>query len=89
MTKASRFPFPAPTTGAASGGGGICSAPCHAAAKFGDTDVKKLDLLLMLAQNGLLTAALALERDGSAKSRKLAKALRSAHAGIEAYLAED
>lgn len=39
-----------------------------------------------MAQNGLLTAAAMLDRDGKAKSKKLAKVLRSAHAGISAYL---
>lgn len=51
--------------------------------------MKKLELILLMAQNGLLTAAAMLEKDGSTKSKKLAKVLRAAHAGISDYLGDD
>ncbi len=44
------------------------------------------EILLEIAQTGLLRAARALERKGTAKAKKLARTLRSAHEGITAYL---
>ena len=44
------------------------------------------EIFLEMAQMGLLRAARALEKKGTAKAKKLAKALRAAHAGIDDYL---
>ena len=43
------------------------------------------EVILELAQMGLQRAARLLEKKGTAKARKLAKALRAADAGITAY----
>lgn len=48
-----------------------------------------LEISLELAQVGLLRAARQLEKKGDAKARKLAKILRSAHAGIDAFLNDE